>query len=220
MDFCGLGGIMLHLVIMGIQGSGKGTQADLICDRYQLQHITTGELFRKHIKEQTELGKIAQGYISAGNLVPDELVFKVLESEMGQSEKGYILDGFPRTMPQAQYLYENYDLSKVIYLHLEDAVAIERMASRRVCSQCQAGYNTLLFPPKVDGVCDKCGGEVITRADDEPEAIKQRIISFHNETEVLKGFFQEKGLLVEIDASQKIDVIQKKIAEEIDRLGK
>ncbi|HNX00526.1 MAG TPA: nucleoside monophosphate kinase [Candidatus Cloacimonadota bacterium] len=201
----------MNMIIMGVQGSGKGTQAALLCERFNLKHITTGEIFRHHLKMQTELGKKAQVFIDKGNLVPDELVFEIVASELENSPNGFILDGFPRTVAQAEYLMKQYKIDHVFYLELSDEMAIRRIGSRRVCKVCGANYNIHTLKPKVDGVCDKCGGEVIIRSDDTPEAIAIRIAKFHEETDVLSSYFEELGILTRINANQSIDAVDQEI---------
>ena len=199
------------MIIMGVQGSGKGTQAALLCERFNLKHITTGEIFRYHLKMQTELGKKAQVYIDKGNLVPDELVFEIVASELENSPNGFILDGFPRTVAQAEYLMKQYKIDHVFYLELSDEIAIRRIGSRRVCKSCGANYNIYTLKPKVDGICDQCGGEVIIRSDDTPEAISIRIAKFHEETDVLSSYFDNLGILDRINANQSIDAVDQEI---------
>ncbi len=202
---------MKNIIIMGVQGSGKGTQADLLCTKLNIKHITTGEIFRHHLKMQTELGKKAQVFIDQGNLVPDDLVFEIVASEMQTSPDGFLLDGFPRTIAQAEYLMSQYEIGYVFYLNLTDEIAIERIGSRRICKSCGANYNLLTQKPQVDGICDLCGGEIITRSDDTPDAIAKRIEKFHEETDHLTSFFAELGILHRINANQGIEEVQKEI---------
>jgi adenylate kinase len=206
-----LKGRIMNMIIMGVQGSGKGTQAALLCERFKLKHITTGEIFRHHLKMQTELGKKAQVFIDKGNLVPDELVFDIVASEMQASPNGFILDGFPRTIGQAEYLMSQYKIDYVFYLEISDEIAIRRIASRRVCKACGTNYNVLTQKTRVDGICDVCGGEIITRSDDTPEAIAIRIEKFHEETDPLALFFEKRGILHRINANQSIEAVDKEI---------
>jgi adenylate kinase len=201
----------MNIIIMGVQGSGKGTQAELVCKKLNLRHITTGEIFRHHLKMQTELGKKAQVFIDKGNLVPDDLVFEIVASELKASANGFVLDGFPRTIGQAEYLMAQYKIDVVFYLELSDEEAIKRISSRRVCSVCGMNYNLLSNPTKVEGICDHCGGKLITRSDDTPEAVAIRIEKFHEETDPLTSFFEKRGLLHKINANQSIENVQKEI---------
>jgi len=187
-------------VFLGMQGSGKGTQANFLSKHLGLEHISLGEHFRKQISNKTPLGMLAHKYISKGNLVPDVEVFSVMNKIFLQMDKGYVFDGFPRTLPQAWYLSNVCPISQVIYLKLEDCVARERMMARRICSNCKKDYNLLVTPPKEPNKCDKCEGKVIRRADDTDELIQNRLDLFHNETEPLTDFYVKSNLLTIINA--------------------
>jgi adenylate kinase len=202
---------MKNIIIMGVQGSGKGTQAELLCETLNLKHINTGEIFRQQLKQRTELGQEAQVYINKGELVPDELVFRIVEGELKSAENGFLLDGFPRTVAQAEFLLAQYTINDVFYLNLDDETAKTRISSRRVCKVCGANYNLITQPPKVDGVCDICGGEVIQRSDDTEAAIAKRIEKFHEETDVLTSYFEQLGILHCIQADQPIADVQAEI---------
>jgi len=199
------------VILMGIQGCGKGTQSQLLCRAKNFRHINLGELFRMHVSLETEIGKKANSYISRGLLVPDEVVYEVIESGLAEPATGKILDGFPRTLAQAEYLAQKHHIDKVISLELSDDIAKERMLARRNCSQCKKEYNLLNNPPQVAGICDICGGELECRADDKPELIQNRIDVFHKETKPLLDYYQKMGVLSIVDASGLIDDIHHEI---------
>jgi adenylate kinase len=199
------------IVFLGIQGSGKGTQAQLLCQTKGYTHVNLGELFRGHIINQTNIGQQAQSYLSQGLLVPDEIVFEVISGAIHTKDIGIVLDGFPRTLAQAHFLCDKYHISKVIYLELSDAIAKDRMLARRLCTQCKKDYNINYHRPIVEGVCDDCGGTVICRADDTPELIDNRIALFHHETMPLKDYYESRGKLSVVNTDADIDVIQSNI---------
>ena len=201
-----------NIIVMGIQGSGKGTQAKLITEKLPYHHVNIGESFRTHVKSQTELGKKIKSIMESGALVPDTYVFEILDLAV-KGVENYILDGFPRTIAQAEYLIEHYPISAVIYFELEDIIAKKRMMARRFCTQCGADYNTISAPTKVAGVCNKCQGPVISRADDTPEAIDARIQLFHNETKPLLEFFETKVKVHRINADAPVEDINKRLID-------
>ena len=198
-------------VFLGIQGSGKGTQAATLCKSFGYVHMNLGDLFRNHIDSMTEIGKEALSYISQGLLVPDMVVFKVVESAFKQPNKGMVLDGFPRTLQQAKYLTEHYTINKVFYLQLDDDIAMERMLARRMCNDCGGVYNILSKKPIVEGICDVCGKPLVKRADDNDIAIKNRLELFHKETMPLTDYFTKLGLLAVIDANGSIEVVDQRV---------
>jgi len=191
----------LAVCIMGIQGCGKGTQSKRIKEKYDLAHISTGDLFRDNIKQQTALGKELKGYLDEGELVPDELVIRLLKKEIARQGKGFILDGFPRNTSQAEFLLQEFEIDKVIYMDLKEDLAIARMSARQNCPSCQIEYN-LINKPKVADVCDECGKPLHRRADDNPAAIAKRVATFKKQTEPLLDFFAAKNILVSVDADQ------------------
>ncbi len=211
---------MLNIVLFGIQGSGKGTQAGLLSKALKLEHINLGELFRKEIKSKSEIGLIAKSFIDKGNFVPDEHVYQMIDGAVPKGAKGIIFDGFPRNNAQADYLVEHYHVDFVVYLDLADRIAKERLMARAVCRECHTGYNLLSSPPRVGNKCDKCGGIVGPRSDDTPEAIDRRIEKFHNKTKTLIDYFEEKGLLHKIDAQNPVEEVNQKILDIIKRNGK
>jgi adenylate kinase len=198
---------------IGIQGSGKGTQAVQLSAALNYQHINIGDLFRYHVKNQTTLGTKVQAIIQRGELVPDELVFELVADAMQPDAQGIVFDGFPRTIAQAEYLLRHYNLLRVFYLDLPEKTAIDRISARRVCRNCQENYNLTTQPPRVINTCDVCGGELIIRADDMPAAIHKRFQEFHEQTLPLKHFFEEHEVLSVIDAQGTIAQIFDQIME-------
>ncbi len=209
----------MNIVLFGIQGSGKGTQAKLLSEKLAMKHINLGEMFRQEIKAETEIGKIAKVYIDKGNLVPDEFVYHMIDNYVGLGIKGLIFDGFPRNKDQADYLVKHYHIDFVIYLDLDDYEAKKRISARVRCRNCHQNYNLLANSPKLEGVCDKCGGIVAPRDDDTPEAIDQRLARFHNETKSLIKYFQRHDLLYKVDANDDILVVNEKILDIIRKYG-
>lgn len=204
----------MKIVMLGAPGAGKGTQADRIAETYKLPHISTGDIFRKNISEGTELGKEAKSYMDKGALVPDELTIRMLLDRVGADDcgRGYILDGFPRTIPQAEALDE--ELGKIgekidyaIDVEVPDEDIINRMSGRRACPKCQAIYHIAYIPPKKDGICDQCGSELIIRDDDKPETVKKRLQVYHEQTQPLIDFYQKKGVLHTVDGTRDADEV-------------
>lgn len=198
----------MKIVMLGAPGAGKGTQAKKLAEKYQLPHISTGDIFRANIKNGTELGKKAKTYMDQGLLVPDELVVDLVVDRLKQDDckRGYILDGFPRTIPQAESLDvalteigERMDYA--INIEVPDDFIIARMEGRRACVQCGATYHIVNIPPKADGICDTCGGELILRDDDKAETVKKRLDVYHEQTQPLIDYYTTKGILVEVDGT-------------------
>ena len=188
----------MKLTIMGPPGGGKGTQAELLEKRLGITHISTGAIIRKAISDKTPLGLAAEKYIDEGSLVPDDVVISMVKERISQPdcEAGYILDGFPRTIPQAEAMEGmGIDLDCALNIDVPDDAIVERLSGRRECGVCAAPYHVKYNPPKVEGKCDKCGGDLITRADDVPETIRQRLRVYHAQTEPLKRFYRERDLL-------------------------
>lgn len=189
----------MKIILLGAPGAGKGTQAEEISKRLNIPAISTGFIIRNAIAAQNEVGKIAKGYIDNGQLVPDAIITEILFDRLKEEDckNGYILDGFPRTLPQAEALDEhNIDIDKVLDIEAEEDDIIRRLSGRRECSKCGRTYHVLYNKPSVDGECDSCGGNLISRKDDNPETIKERLIVYHNQTEPLKEFYKKKGILV------------------------
>ncbi len=205
----------MNIILIGIQGSGKGTQAKLLCERYGWIHITTGELFREHIKNNTELGKIVRTFIERGELVPDKYVFKIVEKALREAERKFVLDGFPRNLSQTEFLVEKFTIDHVILLDLKDDLAMKRLLARRICNNCGRDYNVLFKKPEIAGKCDVCGGRLVKRKDDNETAIKKRIERFHLETNSVIDFFRKKGLLIKINADQTPQKIHSQIVDKI-----
>ena len=198
----------MKMTIMGPPGGGKGTQAEILSEKLSVLHISTGAIIRSAIREKTELGKAAEDYIANGKLVPDELVIAMVSKRLQEKdcENGYILDGFPRTLPQADAMEEmGIELDCALNLVVPDEVIVERLGGRRECKACAAPYHVKFNPPEKDGVCDKCGGALITRADDVPETIRQRLDVYHQETEPLIDFYKERNLLKNVVGQDSIE---------------
>lgn len=204
----------MKLILLGAPGAGKGTQADLLAQRLQIPTISTGNMLREAIQNCTEIGRKAKDYMDHGQLVPDDVIIGIVKERVGQPDcaKGYILDGMPRTIPQAQAL-ENAGIrfDSVVSIEIEDAVIEARMTGRRVCTACGASYHMTANPPKTEGVCDHCGKELSIRKDDAPETVKNRLKVYHEETEALKSFYEKLGKLKLVEGNQPITEITKAI---------
>ena len=206
----------MNLVLMGPPGAGKGTQGEILSKRLGIDTISTGVMLRTAIKEQTEVGKLAEGYINEGKLVPDDVIVAIVKDRLAKTdcEKGFILDGFPRTTAQAEALTASgVKIDKVLSLEVDDDVIVERLSSRRECSKCGAPYSVLFNKPAVEGKCDKCGGELIRRADDNPETIKNRLNVYHEQTEPIKDYYAKAGLLVTASGVDKVEDTTKNVLE-------
>lgn len=198
----------MKIIMLGAPGAGKGTQAKMIADKYGVPHISTGDIFRANIKEGTDLGKEAKSYMDKGLLVPDELTVKILLDRVAKDDckNGYVLDGFPRTIPQAQVLdkalAERSDaIDYAIDVNVPDENIVNRMSGRRACLACGATYHIVHIPPKTEGVCDRCGKELVLRDDDKPETVKKRLGVYHDQTQPLIDFYAEKGILRTVDGT-------------------
>jgi adenylate kinase len=218
----------MNILIMGPQASGKGTQAGKISEKYDIPHISTGDIFRENIKNKTELGKKVVEYTNSGKLVPDELVIEIVKGRLSQDDcsKGFILDGFPRTIPQAKALDEVTKIDKVISIELPDEVCVKRISGRFMCPSNEKIYNVYTSPkPKkmeviddgtvVKAFDDDTGEELVQRDDDKPEKVKVRLQAYHEQTEPIKGYYKEKdeGLVAEIDGEMSIDEVFEAIVE-------
>lgn len=199
----------MKIIMLGAPGAGKGTQAKMIADKYSIPHISTGDIFRANIKNGTELGKKAKTYMDQGLLVPDELVVDLVVERVGQEDcsNGYVLDGFPRTIPQAESLDAALEKlgSKVDYainVEVPDENIVRRMSGRRACVACGATYHIVHIPTKVEGICDRCGSELILRDDDKPETVKKRLAVYHEQTQPLIDYYNDKKVLVEVDGTK------------------
>lgn len=210
------------IIMLGAPGTGKGTVASILSEKINIPQISTGDIFRKHIKEQTELGKLANKYISKGQLVPDEVTVKLVQDRLKEDDakQGAILDGFPRTVKQAEELdkmlsEKNEKVKMVINLTTPEEEIIERIVNRRVCVNCKTVYNLKLKPSKQEGICDVCGSELIQREDDNVETIKSRLETYFEQTSPLINYYEQKGLLNTEEVSEKINRLGKDIAIEL-----
>ncbi len=213
------------IILLGPPGAGKGTQAKRIVSENNLVYISTGEILRKAVKEETSLGFRAKQYMDQGQLVPDELVVEIVKDRLVEPDdkKGALLDGFPRTVTQAKFLDKvlpdvNAKIDRVILIEVEENELIERLTGRRVCSECGANYHVQFQPPKVRNVCDRCGGDLYQRDDDSLETVKERLEVYKQQTEPLISFYQEKELLSTVDGNQDIDGVYKQINSIIEDL--
>ena len=198
----------MKIIMLGAPGAGKGTQAKMIAEKYSIPHISTGDIFRYNIKNGTELGKEAKKYMDQGLLVPDELTVKILLDRVAQDDckNGYVLDGFPRTIPQAEVLEEALTklgdrIDYAINVEVPDENIVKRMGGRRACVNCGATYHIEHVPPKKEGICDNCGSELILRDDDKPETVKNRLSVYHKQTQPLIDFYNGKGVLRTVDGT-------------------
>lgn len=214
----------MKIILLGGPGAGKGTQAKLLKEHYNVPHISTGDILRANIKNNTELGKEAKKYIDQGLLVPDELVVHLIENRIDEDDckKGYILDGFPRTIPQAKALDKvlesiNDKIDIVVNIEVSDASIVKRMSGRRSCLKCGASYHIEHNPPKTEGICDVCGNELILRDDDKPETVGNRLGVYHEETKPLIEYYTNKNKLVTIDGLRPIEVVTRDIISSIER---
>ncbi len=204
----------MRIIMLGAPGAGKGTQAKKITSRYSIPHISTGDIFRANIKNGTELGKKAKTYMDQGLLVPDELVVDLVVDRVSQDdcENGYVLDGFPRTIPQAEALDEaltemGQSIDYAINVEVPDENIVQRMSGRRACVNCGATYHIVYAPTKKENVCDTCAGELILRDDDKPETVQKRLNVYHEQTQPLIDYYTEKNKLVEVDGTIDIEKV-------------
>ena len=202
----------MKLIILGAPGSGKGTSATVLREKYSLAHISTGDIFRSNIKNGTPLGLEAKSYMDKGALVPDSLTISMVEDRLSQDDcaKGYILDGFPRTLAQAEALDEmlakkNETIDAVLSIVVDDETIKDRVSGRRVCEKCGASFNVKFKPTKVEGVCDECGGNVVQRADDNEATVAARLETYYKNTQPLIDFYGKKGIIVEGDNNESSD---------------
>lgn len=209
----------MMLILLGAPGAGKGTQAELICQRLHIPAISTGNILREALKSGTELGRKAKTFMDAGNLVPDDVVIDMLKERIAQPDckDGFILDGFPRTIPQAEALDAmGVVIDRVIDIEVPDEKIVTRMSGRRVCEKCGASYHLVYNPPKVEGVCDKCAGALVQRKDDNAETVRDRLTVYHNQTEPLKSYYAAQGKLFEVNGDRNVEVISADILKELE----
>ncbi len=204
---------MHKYVIMGVQGSGKGTQAAMLVEAFDLVHISVGDIFRWHIKNHTKLGAQVKRIVADGRLVGDDVVAKIVLRRLEEHDwnYGFILDGFPRSAPQARFFLESYDIDAVIHIQVPDEVVRQRVLSRRLCDQCGLDYNLISHRPEVENVCDVCGGQLVSRPDDTPEALADRLRDYHEKTEPVLDLFRRKELVLDIDGTRGPEKIQLEI---------
>lgn len=204
----------MNIVLMGLPGAGKGTQAEKIKATYGIPHISTGDMFREAVKNETELGRKAQTYMDRGDLVPDEITIGIVRERLSQNDcaGGFLLDGFPRTVPQAESLDETLadlsrELDRAIYIHVSRDELMKRLTGRRICRNCGATYHDTFNPPQKPLVCDKCGGELYQRSDDKAETVGNRLDVNYKQTQPLLDYYEDKNVLVKIDGEQSIDQV-------------
>ena len=198
----------MNLILMGAPGAGKGTQSERISTKWNIPAVSTGDMLRAAIREGSELGNTAKGYMDAGQLVPDQIVIGIIKEYLASDvcKNGFILDGFPRSIPQAEALEEmGVKIDKVLNIEVKDEDIIERMSGRRVCSGCGASYHIQYNPSEKENVCDKCGKPLYIRDDDAADTVKKRLDTYHGQTEPLKAFYAAKGLLVNVEGQGKVE---------------
>jgi len=204
----------MKLILLGAPGAGKGTQAEIIAAKLGIPTISTGNILREAVRNETEVGLRAKSYMDQGQLVPDEVIIGIVRERVAREDcqNGFILDGMPRTIPQAEALERaGISFDHVVSIEIADEVIEKRMTGRRVCAACGASYHVAAHPPKTEGVCDSCGGELVVRKDDAPETVKNRLRVFHEETETLKDFYQKLGRLELVDGDRPIAEITRAI---------
>ncbi|SFS84390.1 adenylate kinase [Marininema halotolerans] len=201
----------MNIVLMGLPGAGKGTQADRITEAVHIPHISTGDMFRQAVKEETPLGREAKSYLDEGQLVPDRVTIGIVQDRLAKDDcaKGFMLDGFPRTVPQAEALDEmlkemGKELDHVIYIEVAEGELLKRLTGRRICQDCGATYHVVFNPPKKDGICDRCGGQLYQREDDTEETVAKRLAVNLEKTRTLVGYYEKQGNLRTIDGEQPI----------------
>ena len=191
----------MKLILLGAPGAGKGTQAEILCDKLNIPTISTGNILRAAVKEGTPMGQKAKSYMDAGALVPDEVIIGIVKERLAQPDcaNGFILDGMPRTIAQAEALEKmGVEIDKALNILADEDLIIRRMAGRRVCAKCGASYHIKNKPSAKEGICDRCGGELVIRKDDEPDTVRDRLKAYHEQTEPLVGYYRERGKLVDI----------------------
>lgn len=204
----------MRLILLGAPGAGKGTQAERIAAQLNIPTISTGNILREAIKNGTPIGLQAKGLIDQGKLVPDDVIIGIVRERLAKADcaNGYILDGVPRTIPQAQALLEQgVEIDRVVSIEIADEVIEGRMTGRRVCGTCGASYHIVANPPKTEGICNSCGSELMIRKDDKPETVRHRLAVYHQETEALKGFYENLGKLRLVNGDQPIDAATRDI---------
>ncbi len=205
---------------MGPNGAGKGTQAGFLCKHYDLVHISVGNILRWNIQSHTKLAAKVIRHIMKGYLVPDEIVFEVVKKRLDDHDwnYGFVLDGFPRNLSQAEFFMESYDIDAVIHIEMPEEVAIKRALSRRVCEQCKLDYNLIYHRPKIPDLCDVCGGKLLSRPDDKPDAIRKQLSEYNSKTIPIIDLFRQKDLVVSVNGNKQIDQVHSDIKRELMKL--
>lgn len=214
---------MINVILMGPPGAGKGTNAKRIASYYAIPHISTGDMFREAIKNHTPLGETAQGYINKGLLVPDDVTIGLVKERLSQADcdKGFLLDGFPRTLEQADALTKMSEeigrsVNHVLNIEVPESILIDRISGRRVCKVCGAPYHVRNLKPKVEGVCDLCGGELYQRKDDNEETLKERLNAYHKQTEPLIEYYSKLGVVRDLDGTKDLDILFEDIKKSLE----
>jgi len=210
----------MRLIMLGPPGAGKGTQAQFLVDKYSIPQISTGDILRRSIADGTELGVIAKQCIEEGQLVPDDIMLGLVKERLAEADcdNGFILDGYPRNIDQAKALAALTDIDAVVNLSVDMGVLLSRLTSRRTCGECNAVYNMIARPPKTEGVCDACGGQLFQRDDDTEETVQKRLVTYGKQTEPLIEYYRGLGLLRNIDASQGMEATHQAICQVLDTL--
>jgi adenylate kinase len=205
----------MNIVMLGSPGVGKGTYAKILSDKYNVPRISVGDLFREAIRDETELGKKIRDYVSRGDLVPDEMVIELVKERLQKDDckNGFFLDGFPRTIAQAEAMEKFKRIDKIFNFVASDRVVMSRLGGRRTCRECGAIYHVENIPSKVEGICDRCGGGLYQRSDETPQAIKNRLRVYREKTKPVIDYFREKGLIADVDANYRIEEVDKVISQ-------
>jgi adenylate kinase len=205
----------MNIVMLGSPGVGKGTYAKILSDKYNVPRISVGDLFREAIRDETELGKKIRDYVSRGDLVPDEMVIELVKERLQKDDckNGFFLDGFPRTIAQAEAMEKFKKIDKIFNFVASDRIIMSRLGGRRTCRECGAIYHVENIPSKVEGICDRCGGGLYQRSDETPQAIKNRLRVYREKTKPVIDYFREKGLIADVDANYRIEEVDKVISQ-------
>ncbi len=209
----------MKLILLGAPGAGKGTQAEILSRELNIPTISTGNILRAAMKNGTKVGLEAKAYVEAGKLVPDEVIIGIIRERLAEPDcaKGYILDGVPRTIPQAQAMEDmGIGVDYALSIEVEDQVIVDRMSGRRTCKDCSSTFHIVFNPPKQEGICDFCGGELTIRKDDAPETVKARLVTYHRDTEPLKAFYAERGKLRTVDNQPSIEATTAEIRKALE----
>lgn len=212
---------MMNLILLGAPGAGKGTQAEFINDHFGIPSFSTGNILREAIRNETEVGKLAKSYVESGDLVPDEIILQVVSERIKQpdAQKGFILDGVPRTVPQAEALEDMIEIDLVINIVVDDDEIVQRLSGRRVCENCGASYHTIYRPSTRANSCDRCAGRLIIRRDDEPETILARLKTYHDQTEPLIQFYKERGKLATVRGAKEVSETRRRVFKVLEGLS-